>query len=353
MKEKLHILLLSLLSVFSAQAQSIYGGIEIGAKGIKMSVIDVKNKKKGIYELKDFWTENTEIASGISIDGNLRENDIEYTAGVILNNYKRMRNEFKIEDKNIFIAASSGVGLARNTNVLVSKVKAFTNKDVNVISSALEAKLLLKGCIPPKNYLDAMILDIGGGNTKGGYMNAVKGGNMFFPINVDIGTVTLTEKINKKVAQRPRYNFNELCFDYLPVLRDDFSKMYATRPDSGKKNNIYLSGGAVWAFYTLFNEKGAVDNFSEIKYNDILSMKFIIENNFGKFETLAQTNKDVKKVLDTYSQKNLISGSNLLLTALEEIPDINSKKIYFAKQGQIAWLVSYVVDSSKGAKLVY
>lgn len=38
--------LLSLLFVFSMQAQSIYGGIEIGGKGIKMSVIDVKNIKK-------------------------------------------------------------------------------------------------------------------------------------------------------------------------------------------------------------------------------------------------------------------------------------------------------------------
>jgi exopolyphosphatase/pppGpp-phosphohydrolase len=345
--------LLSLLFVFSMQAQSIYGGIEIGGKGIKMSVIDVKNIKKGIYEVEDFWTENAGIASGISIDGNLGEEDINIASNIVADNYKKMISKFRIEEKNIFIVASSGVGMAKNTEALVKKIKLLTNKKLNIVSSSLEARLLLKGCIPPKNYRNSMILDIGGGNTKGGYIDDINGRIFFSPLNLDIGTVTLTEKINEKNKLRPRDEFNEVFFDYQTVLRKDFSKMYATRPELVKKNNFYLSGGAVWAFYILFNHKEAEENFSEINYNDVLSLKFIVENNFRQIELLALTNKDVRKVLGTYSQKNLISGCNLLMIALEEIPDVNSKKIFFAKQGQIAWLVSYIVDNSRGVDPVF
>ena len=57
--------------------------------------------------------------------------------------------------------------------------------------------------------------------------------------------------------------------------------------------------------------------------------------------------------LKTYQQKNLIAAFNLLETCLEVIPDMKNKKIYFAKQGQIAWLVSYVFDNARGVKQIY
>ena len=78
----------------------------------------------------------------------------------------------------------------------------------------------------------------------------------------------------------------------------------------------------------------------------------ILKNNFKRFEELAKTDKDIEKVLKTYSQKYLISGSNILLVCLEAIPEVNNKKLYFAKEGQIAWLVSYVADRSKKVKKI-
>lgn len=353
MKKKICYMMFLLLFAFALQGQSLYGGIEIGSKGVKMSVIDVQNVKKGIYEVKEFWTENTGIVAGISINGNLFEKDIDSTSQVVLKNYKKLLVDYKVPNDNIFIVASSGVGMAKNTDVLVNKIKVLTNKDLDVISASLEAKLLLKGCIPPKSYKNSILLDIGGGNTKGGYVDVVNGGNIFFPFSLDIGTVTLTEKIIRKNKIKPLYDFNEISFDYLTTLRNDFAAMYAMRPESLKKDNIYLSGGSAWALYTIFNGKAAENNLNEIKYEDVLYTKFVIENNFGKVVNAAITNKDVQKVLETYSPKNLVSASNLLVIALEDIPDIKNKKIFFAKQGQVAWLVSYIVDNSKGVKPVY
>lgn len=352
MKEKIYYLLVCLVLTYSAQAQ-LYGGIEIGSKGIKMTVLQVENIRRNTYDVKEFWTENVGIAAGIGIDGLLLKEDIDKAGEVVLKNYKRMLTEYKIEDKNIFIVGSSGVGLANNTNDLVVKVKELTNKKIEIISSSLEAKLLLRGCIPPKNYLNSVIIDIGGGNTKGGYAKDINDASVFFPISCDFGTVTLTEIINKKCKQKTVFEFNENLFDYLPTIRESFKKMYTSRPESQDKSNIYISGGAAWAFYTLLNGAKAEENFTQVQYDDILAIRTIAENNYQRFVSNAETNPEMQKVLKTYQQKSLIAAFNLLETSLEVVPNIQNKKIFFAKQGQIAWLVSYVFDNAKGVKQVF
>nr|WP_315249945.1 exopolyphosphatase [uncultured Flavobacterium sp.] len=352
MKEKIYYLIVCLVLTYSAQAQ-LYGGIEIGSKGIKMTVLDVENLKRNTYDVKEFWTENVGIAAGIGIDGALLQEDIEKAGAVVYTNYKKMLNDYKIEDKNIFVVASSGVGLANNTNDLVVKIKTLTNKKIEIISSSLEAKLLLRGCIPPKNYLNSVIIDIGGGNTKGGYAKDINGSSVFFPISCDLGTVTLTEIINKKCKQKTVFEFNENLFDYLPTIRESFKKMYSSRAESQEKSNIYISGGAAWAFYTLLTGLKAEENFTQIQYDDILAIRTIAENNYQRFATNAESNVEMQKVLKTYQQKYLIAAFNLLETSLEVVPNIQNKKIFFAKQGQIAWLVSYVFDNAKGVKQIY
>lgn len=340
------------LACFSSFAQ-VYGGIEIGSKGVKMSIIEVENLKRNTYDVKKFWTENVGIARGISTDGILFKEDIDNAGAVVLSNFKKMMSEHNVPEANIFIVASSGVGMASNTDELAQLVKKLTNKKMDIISSSLEAKLLLRGCIPPKNHLNSVIIDIGGGNTKGGYAKEINDSNIFFPIAMDLGTVTLTELINKKSYSNTVFGFNEVLFDYLPTLRSSFNKMYNTRAESLDKQNIYISGGAAWAFFTIFTGQEATENFTKVTYEDVITTKAFIENNYRKIEELAETNKEIAKVIKVYQQKSLISAINLLATSLEVVPSMEKKKIYFAKQGQIAWLITYMFESAKGAKVVF
>ncbi len=348
------ILLLFLLFSNTIFSNTLFGGIEIGSKGVKITVIDVENAKKNLFTLKEFWTENVGIAKGISIDGNLGLEDIDTASKIVFANFVKLSNEYHIDVNNIFIVASSGVGLAKNTDVLTNKIKELTKKDMEIISSKLEAKLLFRGSIAQKFYNNSLILDIGGGNTKGGFIENYNGDNsVFFPLNLDFGTVTLTEKINKKVKnQNDIVEYSDLVFSQNKDLSILINKMYDERSASRKKVNVYMSGGAVWAFFTLTNGL-AKDNFAQFTYGDVQYYDAFLKNNFKKFEDLASTDKEVEKVLKTYSQKYLITANDLLLKTLENLGDIESKKLYFVKQGQIAWLLSYVADSAKGAKPVY
>lgn len=336
--------------------KSLYAGIEIGSKGIKFSVIDVNNIKKGDYNIIEYWTENVGIAKGISIDGNLAEEDINKAGSVVVENFAKIKKKYSVADENIFIVASSGVALAHNQKALSDKIKFLTNKELDFISAESEGKMLLKGAIPPIDYQDAIVLDIGGGNTKGGYVSVLNDNKFeFFPLKLDYGTITLTEAINKTIVMQNELNnmsaFRNKSFEYEPILREKIKEMLYTKPVSLQKKKIYLSGGAVWAFVTLYyNNNKSNDHFVSLKMEDIENYDAILKNNFVTYENLAKSSKDADKVINTYSQKHLISGNNILIASLQSIPDLKSKKIYFAREGQIAWLVSYVVDRSKKIK---
>ena len=348
-----HILICALfLSVTTAKAQ-LYAGIEVGSKGIKMSVLDVDNIKKGDYVVSSFWTENVGIAKGISIDGNLAKEDIDAAVAVVVANYAKIKKEFKVKEENIYIVGSSGVAMAENKQDLIVAVKNATNKTMEFIDANNEAKMLLRGCVPPIDYPKAMVLDIGGGNTKGGYVDTRNGDVLvFFPISLSYGSVTLTEAVLKKTKNKTIEEYNLKSFGFLPILRTQINAMYASSPSTLDKEKVYMSGGAVWAFYTLMNG-AAKEPFSEFKLEDVIYYDQVLKNNFTRYEDLAKTDKEVAKVLKTYSQKHLISGVNILLACLEALPNINAKKLYFAKEGQIAWLVSYIADHSKKVKKIY
>ncbi|EMY3553232.1 exopolyphosphatase [Flavobacterium psychrophilum] len=341
------------LSFSQETPENLFAGIEIGSKGIKMSVLDVKNIRRGDFEIKSYWSENIGIAKGIAIDGNLAKEDIDKAAATVLSNYIKIKNDFKVTDENIFIVGSSGVAMANNTQELIDKVKLSINKNLDFIDAQTEGKMLLKGCVPPSDYKDSIILDIGGGNTKGGYIDVRNNDTfVFFPLSVNYGTITLTEAVIKKTRKDDISEYNDKSFGFLPTLRDQVNAMYNASPVALAKDKIFMSGGAVWAFYTLYNGV-AKENFNKFNLEDVLNYDAVLKNNFRKFEELAKTDKDVEKVLKTYSQKHLISGSNILLVCLEAIPKVNSKKLYFAKEGQIAWLVSYIADRSKKIKKIY
>lgn len=345
--------LVLLLPALLFSQENIFAGIEIGSKGIKMSVIDVLNIKKGNINVKSYWTENVAIAKGISTEGNMTEENMNKAIEIISDNYRKIMIEMKVPEANIFIVGSSGVAMANNTQILIDKVKAATGKDLEFIDAQMEGKMLLKGCVPPVDYKNSMILDIGGGNTKGGYIDVLNNNAfIFFPLSLNYGSVTLTESIIKKTNSTDIGEYNSRSFSFLPILREQVDAMYKSKPQALRKEKVYLSGGAVWAFYTLY--KGVTkEAFSQFKLEDVINYDAILKNNFRKFEDLAKTDEDVDKVLKTYSQKYLISGSNILLVCLEAIPDINSKKLYFAKEGQIAWLISYITDRSTKVKKIY
>ncbi|TDW49133.1 Ppx/GppA phosphatase family protein [Flavobacterium sp. 270] len=352
-KFQILILLLSLFfSINSFSQKNLYGGIEIGRRAIKISVLEVDNIRKADYKIISFATDRLNFAEHIATTGELPEEDINKISATVVDQLKKLREEYKIREENIFIVAAPVFASARNVEVLKTKITSIANKKLDVLNVDEEAKVLVKGAIPPVDYANALLLDIGAQTTKGGYIDELDDNKLeFIPLELDFGTMTLTDAVKKTVVNPNQANdlstYQEKSFDYNPILRKKIKEMLDANPLIEKKEKMYLSGGAVWAFATLYYNENVKEHFVALNMEDVMNYDAILKNNFVKFSNLAKTNKEAARVLSTYDQKYLISANNILVGILESIPNLATKKIYFVKEGQVTWLISYIADRSK------
>ncbi|WP_244285490.1 hypothetical protein [Flavobacterium araucananum] len=196
------------------------------------------------------------------------------------------------------------------------------------------------------------MLDIGAQTTRGGYIDELKDNKLeFIPLELDFGTMTLTDAVKKTVVNPNQVNdmstYQEKSFDFNPVLRKKIKELLDANPPILKKEKVYLSGGAVWAFATLYFDENVKDHYISFNLEDVVNYDAVLKNNFNKYSNLSKTNKEAARVLSTYDQKYLISANNILVNFLESIPNLETKKIYFVKEGQVIWLISYIADRSK------
>lgn len=346
------ILLNFFFSLNSFSQKSIFAGIEIGRRAIKVSVLDVNNIKKADYKILSFWTERIPFADHIAATGELTADDITKTSNIVVEQLKKIKAENKILEENIFIVAAPVFSEARNIDALKNKIATLTSKQVDILDANEEPKTLVKGAIPPVDYANAFLLDIGAQTTRGGYIDELKDDKLeFIPLELDFGTMTLTDAVKKTVANPNQANdmstYQEKSFDFNNVLRKKIKEMFDANPLLMKKDKVYLSGGAVWAFSTLYYNEDLKEHYVALTLEDVVNYDAILKNNFSKFTNLAKTNKEAARVLNTYDQQYLISANNILTGCLESIPNLAGKKVYFVKDGQTIWLISYIADRSK------
>lgn len=326
---------------------NVYAGVEIGAKAVKISVLELVNANKGVYNVISSWNENTNVGAGISINGNINETDIDNTAQIVQKSYQRLLHEFSVDPKKIFVVISSGVGIAKNTSDFANFIETLVQKKPKIISFEDEAKFLIKGTIPINNYDDALVFDIGGGNAKGGIVSKLAENSKYYfiPVGINYGTVTLTDKIKNAVKKNESIDkYFDVSEQYNDTINGLLLDVFKKNPLMQNRKNIYLSGGTVWSFITLSKEMSE-EKFVEFTLQDVRDYSLNLYSNFSKFEKIGTTNKDVETVLKTYSQLYLISGNNILLKFLESIENVEDKKLYFVNQGYVSWLKSYILET--------
>ena len=88
----------------------VYGGIEIGGKGIKATVVQVTPDADG-YDVKIDMakTANTALVSGLAESGRFADTAIKDTVREVEVFYKRMRDEHKVPADRIYVISSSGL----------------------------------------------------------------------------------------------------------------------------------------------------------------------------------------------------------------------------------------------------
>ncbi|RTL60981.1 MAG: hypothetical protein EKK37_02165 [Sphingobacteriales bacterium] len=332
-----------------------YAGIEVGAKGIKMSIIEVKLSKdrEFDYTLKMDTTINTDAAS-------LSYQSEKETTDAISVYWHILKNRFKIGPKQVYIVISSGLKqeLDKYNKIdyfaqVIRPKEMDSSVKVRWVKAEEESELSVLGIVPQKHRYTTDQLDVGSGNTKGGYFNVVKN---FIPVTFPVGTKSfqrlLESKINKDDLGEYIKAAEKIWKDSLAAI---VSGYFSDKIDYKQRDILYLSGGIVWSITSLTYPQRVNDTYTEIKQSDITAFRNNLINNYDKiiqpdFSLVTDSmvaeaaRKNIAQVLKTYDRKAMIAGTIWLDELIKEINSIKpDKKIIFPKYAYMGWISGYII----------
>lgn len=363
-----------LMAAFFATAQSsikpkynnstIYTGIEVGSKGVKMSVIEIgKNAQtNGAFNILKDTSVNTDF---ISFSGPT------FTATLqgLYSFYNTALRDYKIPSRRIYTVVSSGVKMQAEKetkmawiNNLVDSFRILIKepeRKVEVIDVLEEGKLSHLGIVPSSRRYSTFLIDIGSGNTKGGFFPY---GNTkdfrLFQLNWGTkSTANATEKILDD--DKSLLNYNKQLSRVLAGAENS-EIIYAVNSSGAYpvSDNIAVSGGIAWAIATLLHPE-LIDNsvvsvtYAEVvKFSEKLYKNFealspsVLTININRAEGKEIISKEVARVLQVFDQKSLMAGTGLLLKIIRQFESsFATKSFYLVKNGQVGWVSAYVDEN--------
>jgi hypothetical protein len=371
---------LAMIMVFSviamAQAQTslklkfkrstIFAGIEVGSKGVKMSLVEIDKKavRAGSFHLLKDSSVNTDFIS-------FTESSFAATLNGLTGLFNAINSRYQIPSERIFTVVSSGVkGQAEKDNKsfwIQKLVDSFRIKigepqrKVEVVDIKEEARLSHLGIVPEEKRFTTFLVDIGSGNTKGGYFpfgttNEIK----LFQVNW--GTKSISNAVEKRLeGDQSISNFNRQLFRVLSGAPNNEIE-YAVNV-SGAYNmsdNIAFSGGIAWSISTLLYPELIDNSVIPVTYDEVQKFSERLARNYSDFsadvilkkvsdESVDKTllSKEVKDVNKVFDQKALMAGTGLLLKIMRQFEGVYEKKqFYLVKNGQVGWISAYVDEGA-------
>lgn len=347
--------------------------LEIGGGGVKpLTLMFLDNKYRSFLPFGNYSTVDIKISGDIEKnDGNITDQNISKTATIILQMYKQvLRDYYKkgLSTKNIVVYCSSGVGRAKNIKALTDAVKkqlttlenfsdledvmsptaALYKNKVYVVGEDEEAKYTIAGSIPFASIANALALDQGGSNGKGGYVVESNEKYIGVPMVYDLGSTRIAERIRQKVTVNPS-NKEEYLQAYIKAcdetfdngLANDIFSVFGNIDGAAFKTELYLTGGYAFILSTLLYPDVPLEQqlvrlrYDDIKKfaNDVRDVTYyngLLTRDVSNLDQKLQDN--YKKSLSIYNHLQLIAASKLFLTYADAV-DANQKQIYFNRYG--------------------
>ena len=347
------------------KGNDLYGGIDVGSKGVKLSIIKMgKNTSvTGAFVAVKDTSINTDFIS-------FTPKTFNATLYAIKNLYNYARQTYNISAEKIFTVVSSGIkGQAEKENkqdrivALSDSLRLILNEPkrvVPVIGAMEEAKLSHLGIVPESRRYNTFLIDIGSGNTKGGYF---KNGNTkelkLFMLNW--GTKTISNATEKRLDDDKSITNYKKQLNRVLAGDPNNEIVYAVN-ESGAYNmndNFAFSGGIAWAAATLLYPELADNSVVPLNFEDLVALNERLATKFSTITpaVIAGTVKDrtinkqniedeVARVQKVFDQKALMAGTSLLLNIVRQFEGTQEKKNFFlVKNGQVGWISAYVTQS--------
>ena len=342
----------------------IYTGIEVGSKGVKLSVVELgKNAQtRGAFNVLKDSTINTDFIS-------FSEPTFQATLEGLYGFYTLATRIYKIPSKQVFTVISSGVRIQAEKdnkfNMITNLINEFRKKInepdriVEVIDVLGEARLSHLGIVPDAKRYSTFLVDIGSGNTKGGFFPY---GNTkdFKLFKLSWGTKSVanaTEKILGEDADKTIVNYNKQLSRVLSGA-ENAEIIYQVNSSGAYplSDNIAISGGIAWSVATLLHPEMYDNAIVPVSFDEVKKLSERLYSDFSSLSDVALVknikvatadkeaiSKEIKRVHKVFDQRALMAGTGLMLKMMRQFASVyETKQFYMVKSGSVGWISAYV-----------
>jgi hypothetical protein len=324
---------------------TVLGGIEIGAKGVKATVIAARRSPQELRaRLLLSGTHNTTLAASIAATGKFDPAALRATVHAVKTYAERMEHKHGVPRENIFIVGGSGPfsAIDKDKAILQARQEELgraildaTGRKMDFINVQREALLSTVGIVPRASLGTSLLIDVGSGNTKGGYRDSTK---KYTAFRIPFGSVTLGEAAKKSPT---------LPFD--AFVRPALHQVVKKDPVLVGRKRIYLSGGAFWALANIVKPSDR-STYTALTVKDIDTYHKMLASNPGAYPSVDLSSlsgnkrkaaeKDLKRIKKTFTPAQLLAGAEIMKGLSKELR-LEGKEMYFARQGYLGWILAF------------
>lgn len=346
----------------------LHGGIEIGGKGVKATVIEVSLNPEGLAVKvgKPLLAKTANTTISRLEKGLYSQVAIDETAEAVGRFYSQMREELGVAAKNVYIVGSSGLPDAPNRPALTDAVHKKTGKQVSYVDQFDEVRLSIMGLVKDDFLGDSIFVDVGSGSTKCGYFepgNRVAVTRMVVVRTPLIGTVRFTQIVQERLKKMPQLRFpTETTAQTSELFTEPLKEELERRPALVNRKHVFLNGGIVWALATyswpekidepLVTLRAAdIDRFHALLSRTPEQLPEVDLSKITDPEKRKRAQDELNAVANAFTVQNLIAGTDILRGIVKAFRlDQEQKTLYFSRDGLFAWIYAFVKENAGGAR---
>ncbi len=348
-----------------AATRKRYGMIEISASGMTVSVYQLaKEMLAGSAGMSGFERlapqRDGEAYSVLAspLRPGADESAATDTVELVARHIAKLKADAGLDDDDITVVASSGVASfsAPLITLIRNKLISQTGHGLDVVTPRQEARLAFDWIVPDRQRGQVLQMDIGSGNTKGGFYDRRGRKARYFDMSVPYGTKTFAGDVKFRFPEVRTFDFGEKANQfYADTVAPLFRPQIEGLPAAVKMPSLYLTGGIVWATAMILYPKEMAErrNWLPLQPTDFARLgKLIVAGTpygAGLPDTLTPaqrewTVKAMKAVRNTFNPHQLAAGAALADGIGEQFAFAQRSSLLFASFANNGWISQYLIE---------
>ena len=341
-----------------------FAGIEVGSKGVKLSVLDIglNPARERVYQVIRDSSINSDFIS-------FTPKSFDATLQALTGLYRHATRDFLIPPSRIYTVISSGVKVQsekEHTEAFLTRLQdsfrirtGNLNQQLLPIDVTTEARLSHLGIVPEARRYSTFLIDIGSGNTKGGYFpnGNTKDLRLF---QLSWGTKSVLNATEKRSGEDRSAEGFKKNLNRVITGEAEQEIVYAVNVSNAYNMSDYIafSGGISWATATLLFPELLENTVVPVRFQDVQQMinnlqqdpkAYSATNVVGKLAKgydIPAITAEINRVNSVFDQRSLLAGASLLMQIMRQFEGVYEKKqFYLVKNGQVGWISSYVDEA--------